>query len=254
MDNNLKIYGIHTVYEGSMTEGKIDNSHKMRYSDAFVYFCSGITDYRFKNKSFTAREDSVIFLPKGSSYVMNVREKSNYIVVDFEFESSESVRDADCFHTLSAAARLDFKRLFHIWHKTEPYRDSEAYSELYHIYASCLRSQLKEYSKSGELYSASVKYVLDNYSSPELTVGEIAKSVGITEVHLRRVFAARAAISPMRYVNYLRIEKAKNMLLESNYTVSDIARLSGFSDPYYFSREFKRRMGLSPSEFRLTVI
>ena len=113
---------------------------------------------------------------------------------------------------------------------------------------------MKEYSKSGELYSVAVKYVLDNYSSPELTVGEIAESVGITEVHLRRVFAARAAISPMRYVNYLRIEKAKNMLLESNYTVSDIARLSGFSEPYYFSREFKRRMGLSPSEFRLTVI
>ena len=250
MDNNLKIYDIHAVYEGSMARGEIDNSHKKRYSDAFVYFCSGATDYSFVGKSFTAREGSVIFLPKGSSYFMNVLSESEYIVVDFEFEASPAVRAADCFHTPPVAIRSDFERLFHIWHKTEPYRDSEAFSELYRIYASCLRSRLREYAKSGEIYSAAVGYVLENYSSDTLTVGKIAESVGVSETHLRRIFSARAAISPVRYVNYLRIEKAKNMLLESNYTVGDVARLSGFSDSYYFSREFKKHTGLSPSEFR----
>lgn len=234
-----------------MTRGEIDNSHRMRHSDAFVYFCSGTTDYRFEDVSFTARAGSVIFLPKSSSYKMNVHEKCNYVVVDFDFEPSPSVRRAASFDNLSAAIRSDFERLFHIWHKGEKWGESEAYAELYRIYALCLRSQEKEYSKSGELYSAAVSYILENYSSQSLTVGEIADSAGITEVHLRRIFSARASISPMRYVNHLRIEKAKNMLLDSNCTVSEVAYLSGFSDPYYFSREFKKRIGLSPSEFRI---
>lgn len=250
MENNLKIYNIRTVYEGSMTRGEIDNSHKKRYSDAFVYFCSGSTEYRFFDKSFTAREGSVVFLPKSSSYFMSVHCESCYIVIDFDFEDSSVVRSADCFDNPSATVRSDFERLFRVWHGSALYRESEAFSELYRIYASCLRSTMREYSKSGELYSSAMKYVLENYSSDTLTVGDIAASVGITEVHLRRIFKSRSGISPMRYVNYLRIEKAKNMLRGSNCTVSEVACISGFADPYYFSREFKRQVGLSPSGFR----
>ena len=250
MENNLKIYNIRTVYEGSMTRGEIDNSHKKGHSDAFVYFLCGETDYYFDGKSFTAREGTVVFLPKASSYKMNVRGLCNYIVADFDFEDSESVRSADLFTGMPSTAAGDFERLFHVWHKSEPWSECEAYGELYRIYSACIRSQTRIYGRAGELYSAAIKYVLENYASESLRITDIAEHVGITEVHLRRIFKSHSETSPMRYVNYLRLEKAKRMLIESNCTVSEVARISGFADPYYFSREFKKHVGISPSEFR----
>ena len=250
MENNLKILNILTVYEGSMAKGKIDNTHKMRHSDAFVYFFRGRVEYVFSDVSFTASAGSVVFLPKSSSYRMRIFEPSDYYVVDFEFESSATVRRGAEFKNLSPTLRGDFEKLFHIWHSAELWRLCDAYSQLYRIYSACLRSLSREYSKSGELYFAALKYILGNYSSPDLNSREIADAIGVSEVHLRRIFKAHASDSPMRYASFLRIEKAKNLLLESNLAVCDVARLSGFSDPYYFSREFKKSVGITPTGYK----
>lgn len=252
MVNGLKILDIITVYEGSMAEGKIDNTHKKRHSDALVYFYRGRVEYVFSDVSFTAVAGSVVFLPKSSSYRMRIFEPSDYYVVDFEFESSEAVRRGAEFKNLSPALRGDFEKLFHTWHSAEPWHLCDAYSQLYRIYSACLRSQSREYTKSGELYSAALKYILGNYSSPDLSSREIAYAIGVSEVHLRRIFKSHASDSPMRYVSFLRIEKAKNLLLESNLAVAGIAELSGFSDPYYFSREFKKRVGITPTGYKKT--
>ena len=250
MDNNLKILNILKVYEGSMAKGKIDNTHKMRHSDAFVYFFRGCVEYVFSDVSFTASAGSVVFLPKSSSYRMRISEPSDYYVVDFEFESSEAVRRGAEFKKLSPGVKADFEKLLYTHHGTEPWSQCDAYSLLYRIYSACVRSERREYSKSGELYSAAMKFILDNYSSHTVSVSDIAEHVEVSEVHLRRIFKSHTATSPMQYVNCLRIEKAKNLLTESNLAISDVARLSGFSDPYYFSREFKKSVGITPTGYK----
>ena len=111
MDNNLKILNILKVYEGSMAKGKIDNTHKMRHSDAFVYFFRGCVEYVFSDVSFTASAGSVVFLPKSSSYRMRISEPSDYYVVDFEFESSEAVRRGAEFKKLAPGVKADFEKL-----------------------------------------------------------------------------------------------------------------------------------------------
>ena len=77
-----------------------------------------------------------------------------------------------------------------------------------------------------------------------------ADYVGISETHLRRIFKQDFNISPIKYINCLKLDKAKNMLQSSNYTINEIALSVGYDDPYYFSRVFKRETGLSPSEYK----
>ena len=54
----------------------------------------------------------------------------------------------------------------------------------------------------------------------------------------------------MKYVNKLRIEKAKKLLKESSIPVSEIAKQVGIEDSYYFSRLFKKYAGVSPKSYR----
>ena len=56
-------------------------------------------------------------------------------------------------------------------------------------------------------------------------------------------------MSPMHYLNYQRIEKAKDFLLSNSMTISNISRLVGFDDPLYFSRVFKKYTGASPQAY-----
>ncbi len=72
--------------------------------------------------------------------------------------------------------------------------------------------------------------------------------------HLSREFKRVYGISPVDYLNLLRIEKAKQLLQSPRAGISQIAYACGFNDPTYFARLFKKHTGLSPSKFRNQLI
>ncbi len=82
------------------------------------------------------------------------------------------------------------------------------------------------------------------------TVEELARRVGISQEHLRRLCRTHLAVSPMRYVTALRMRRAAAFLASESYTVEAVARLVGYDSPYAFSTAFKRQMGVPPSEYR----
>jgi len=54
----------------------------------------------------------------------------------------------------------------------------------------------------------------------------------------------------MNYINTIRIQKAQNLLLETSLNLQKIAEMCGYENDFYFSRIFKKKVGLSPSQFR----
>jgi AraC-like DNA-binding protein len=75
-------------------------------------------------------------------------------------------------------------------------------------------------------------------------------SLGFSYAHLCRIFTAKFGISPVRYRNAVRLEKARNMLKNPLCTVAQAAYSAGFSDPAYFSRKFHEANGAAPSHSR----
>ena len=82
------------------------------------------------------------------------------------------------------------------------------------------------------------------------TVSDYAAAAGMTESHFIRAFKAAMGKTPLAYRTALRIEQAKRLLCDTPIRIDRIAALTGFSDPLYFSRIFRRSTGLSPSAFR----
>jgi AraC-like DNA-binding protein len=81
-------------------------------------------------------------------------------------------------------------------------------------------------------------------------VDEIAAAVGISRKHLYSVFNDILKIPPKQYLIYYRIEKACTRLKSTDQSVQEIAESVGYSNQFYFSKEFKRLTGRSPSEYR----
>ena len=116
------------------------------------------------------------------------------------------------------------------------------------IFAECYKQNYTEKSKNSKIQGA-VEYLLKNYKSSALTVKEIAEQSFMSEVYFRKLFKAEYGTSPQKYIMGLRIQNAVSLLSAGYHSLKEIAYLSGYNDYKYFSIEFKRAMGVSPSEY-----
>ena len=85
-------------------------------------------------------------------------------------------------------------------------------------------------------------------SLPSIKV--FAKTLGITQTHLNRVCHTVADTSALNVVQEFMLNEAKKYLLNTSYSVAEVAYFLNFNDPAYFSRFFKKRVGVAPGEFR----
>ena len=83
----------------------------------------------------------------------------------------------------------------------------------------------------------------------ELTLSELADKVGYNKTYLVKKTKLLWGMSPMQYVNSVRLEKAKQLLSSTDMSITEIAESIGFKCIHYFSRNFKRNVGITPSEY-----
>lgn len=81
-------------------------------------------------------------------------------------------------------------------------------------------------------------------------VEALAAELHVSPEHFTRLFRRFQGISPRTFITRTRIEAAQNLLLKSSHPVARVAELVGYESAFYFSRQFKSKVGLSPTAFR----
>lgn len=84
----------------------------------------------------------------------------------------------------------------------------------------------------------------------DLSVGDLAAMCDLSEYHFIHLFREYTGVSPYAYLTRLRLERAKDLMASTTMNISEIANAVGYSNPLYFSRLFRRHVGVSPSRFR----
>ena len=112
-------------------------------------------------------------------------------------------------------------------------------------------SKLKKADRErADAVSFVLTYLEGHFTDPKLSLAEVADAAGYNGKYLSHVFKQQFG---MRFSEYLRLIRIKHavMLIENGLTsVKNVAALSGFSDPLYFSKVFTESIGVSPSEYR----
>jgi len=104
--------------------------------------------------------------------------------------------------------------------------------------------------KKKEVAQQVKEYIDENYSRPDITIYTLADKVNLSPNYVRLIFKEIYNISPSDYLLEVRMNKAKELLIQTDYTVKKIAELVGFSDNRYFYITFKRYTGKTAEEFR----
>lgn len=138
------------------------------------------------------------------------------------------------------------------WVPGDPCREAQVKSIWYRLI-----QELHETAEAGGEENAGLvtalsrfKESLDRGFGSELRIAELMADCGFSPAYVRRAFAARYGCSPKEYLDRLRNEHAVRRLRYTSDAVTDIASACGYPDIYQFSKAFKKRNGLSPSEYR----
>lgn len=110
---------------------------------------------------------------------------------------------------------------------------------------------LKKGDKSKYVLQA-MGYIGEHYGDPNITVAEIAQSIGISEGHLSHTFKKETDYTLLNYLTRYRIHKAMELLRDCRVKVYEVAQQVGYKDITYFSATFKKVVGISPSEYQDT--
>lgn len=92
-------------------------------------------------------------------------------------------------------------------------------------------------------------YIAQN-SERKITINEVAQYVYLSPCYLSRIFKQNLGCTLMEYLTQIRVEKAKVMLRNPKYNITQVAEESGFEDPGYFTRVFKKVEGITPSRYK----
>ena len=91
-------------------------------------------------------------------------------------------------------------------------------------------------------------YMINHYRE-SLTLEQLAQMAGLSVSHYSRLFKKVIGYSPIDYLNHLRMDRAKELLVLSDYRLKSIAGSVGYTDEFYFSRIFKKIVGVSPRQY-----
>ena len=116
---------------------------------------------------------------------------------------------------------------------------------------------IKSHQDSGVQLAPIVEKLKDeisgNFSNPEFKISDFTDANNYSNDYLRQAFKKQLGVSPLDYLNNMRINNAKKLLVvnrQPSYRINEVAQFSGFYDVGYFTRIFKKKTGMTPTEYR----
>lgn len=168
----------------------------------------------------------------------------------FEYENYMIFHDLDI-----DALTIQFSNLYLTSLKEDKVSKLKNSAALYQLLVDVYEQEQRGSDSEKQTYSNSSflrgKRCIDQYYyKASLTQAEIADAAGITTQYLCRLFRENLHQTPMQYLNSVRIERAKHLLMSTDDLVQTIGEKVGFATPHYFSLTFRKMTGNSPSMYR----
>lgn len=108
---------------------------------------------------------------------------------------------------------------------------------------------MNQKEKDKTILANSIKYYLETHHSEDISLESLSSSMYISPTYMSKLFKQETGESPINYLIKIRMEKAKELLVQDQFSIKEIADLVGYQDAYHFSKLFKKYTGMSPSEY-----
>lgn len=170
----------------------------------------------------------------------------NSIILEINNEILESYKWLDKFVGINEAAVTDFSRT------KELYSIKNEFVSAIERILSLLR-RLKYNNQENGIVNQVCKFVLENIDE-DVSLKTVSDSLFMNKSYVSEIFKQKTGISFIEYLTFIKMERAKKLIGDGRLKSYEVAELLGFKDIEYFSRLFKKNTGVTPTEYRQSVI
>lgn len=235
------ITGINEIFEVVSLAGKTSNIRERRTYG--LSFCSeGQITYFHKGKRIVSNKNCAVILPQGGTYSLTCDKNGSFPVINFTCAEflCDTVVAVPIQNTGAYLKEFENMKELSLFEKN----NAEIMSIFYHM----IHKMAMQGTRSRVLAPA-IEYIETEYKNPSLTNADLARECNISEVYFRKAFTKQYKLSPKQFITDVRINKAKQLLCEGRLKISAVATQCGFSNQYHFCRVFKKKIGVTPSEY-----
>jgi len=237
-----------------------DNRYVMEQDDwqsyLFLLVRKGRLKFRYENREFIAGPNQCVFLNCHKPH-MHRAEEDDTIFEWFRFDGNASAsyfemmyQKNGCVYTIGNNAKIteNLDRIIQMSRR-------ETINE--HLASVIIHETLYELSELTNTAVNSIESIIkkateyiENHFNQDISIEEVAQHVNLSPYHFSRSFKKYTSYSPYEYLLNYRLHHAKKLLAHTKLTVADIAEASGFNSAPHFVTTFKKRMNITPKQFR----
>ncbi len=235
-------------------------SHKHDFYE-LNFLIRGKTKMTINEKDYDYESYDIILIPPGMSHILYKSEYAtfdNYIIW-FEFNDVETVIEKIIkIHDYDGSLQYLFAQIYKIFFDTDE-KNTELINLylktiLCHIKQSVIKSKSNQNKQDETLIEKAILYINENIFERRLYVSDICEKFDVSPGHFTRAFKNKTGASPIKYMTELRIAEAKRLLDDHHISVKEVSSKLFYTDPFYFSKQFSKVTGLSPSQYRKNTI
>lgn len=109
-------------------------------------------------------------------------------------------------------------------------------------------------TKKEETIKKIERYLYIHYNDTNFSIGNVAKEFSFSQSYITRLFKSQTRITPIQYVDELRMKKAIELLNHHSLTIDQIAENIGYKNQFYFTKRFKRYYGVPPTKYKQKIL
>ncbi len=232
-----------------------------------VFVTGGKGSMTIDKKRYQVKEGMLFYIRPDAPYsieMSDIEELPSFLTVHFGYacvsinENKWDIKHATEMLSLHPGQELKnyyhiediFKKLVDTWYAKQPGYEFITKTLLQQLLIAIYQNTRKQdpnYATSLKVEKV-IQYMHQNINN-RVTLTELSEMIHLSPFYLSRSFKDATGYSVIEYFNKIKIDKAKELIIEGDRNVKDVAQELGFTDEFYFSRIFKKIEGVSPSEF-----
>ncbi len=256
--------GVYCIDAGcceSLSDNIIDKAYKISKSYfTLLIIAEGKGVVSFNGKTVNVKNGDVLFVPPCNSYANESVKDGDYRYFWFSFEGGEiiSYLKSKSFYKECEVINSNFFDKIclsitkFLLENTQETVNEEKFNHLFFEMLEYLSNVLIVKKREEDYIDKIFELINDNYENSSFNIKAISDSLHLSHSWLCALFKSKTKHTMQQWLINVRLNKAKELLVDTDLSVSNIAYLCGFNDALYFSTSFKKMYSMSPTCYRLT--
>lgn len=232
------------------------SSHKHKFYE-LNFLTSGNTRMKVGKLDIEFNSFDFLLIPPGHEHLLyeSKYDKFDNYVIWFKLDNPDFLDKVIKLHDNNGSVRFLCSEIFRLYSSSKHEEDEliKIYLEgvLYHMNKGNILDVTKPNSNTDDIVAKATELINRNIRVRKYSIQELADDLNISTSYLTRIFKEKLGMSPLRYMNEIKIASAKEELVNTSTPIKMISANLNFSDPLYFSRIFSKLEGVSPNHYRM---